>query len=65
MLINVLIYKIYVYDDNVTVIFTTQDKNYEAKISKINELECSYKENIAQPIKPLYEHHLLYWWICC
>lgn len=49
MIINMLIYKIYVYDNNVTIIFTAQDKLYEEKIPKINELECSYNGKFAQP----------------
>ena len=54
MLVNVLIYKIYLYDDNLTIIFTTQDKPYKEKIPLIEELEeklvaSSYKVRPAQP----------------
>lgn len=54
MLVNVLIYKIYLYDDNMTIIFSTQNKPYTEKIPLIEELEeklgaCSYKERPAQP----------------
>ncbi len=49
MLINVLINKIYLYDDNITIMFNIQNKDYRAKLPDINELECSYKGNNAQP----------------
>lgn len=54
MLINVLIYKIYLYDDNLTIIFNTQNKPYKEKVPLIEELEeklkaCSYKACSAQP----------------
>ena len=53
-LINVLINKVYLYDDNITIIFNTQDKPYKEKIPLIEELEeifegGSYKERPAQP----------------
>ena len=73
MLVNVLIYKVYLYDDSLTIIFNTQNKPYKEKIPLIEELEeklgaCSYKVRSAQPSpakNPLYERNLLYWWICC
>lgn len=49
MLINVLIYRIYVYDDSITIMFNIQNKNYVAKLPDINELECSFNGNNAQP----------------
>ena len=54
MLVNVLIYKVYLYDDNLTIIFNTQNKPYKEKIPLIEELEeklgaCSYKVRSAQP----------------
>lgn len=47
-LINVLINKVYLYDDNITIIFNSQNKPYKEKIPLIEELEeifeeCSYK----------------------
>ena len=56
MLVNVLIYKVYLYDNNLTIIFNTQNKPYKEKIPLIEELEeklgaCSYKERSAQPSK--------------
>mgnify|MGYP005763436353 CR=1 FL=1 len=56
MLVNVLIYKVYLYDDSLTIIFNTQNKPYKEKIPLIEELEeklgaCSYKERPAQPKK--------------
>lgn len=54
MLVNVLISKIYLYDDNITIIFNTQNKPYNEKIPLIEELEeklgaSSYKVRPAQP----------------
>ena len=54
MLVNVLIYKVYLYDDNLTIIFNTQNKPYKEKIPLIEELEeklgaSSYKVRSAQP----------------
>lgn len=59
MLINVLIYKVYIYDDNITIIYNSNGKHVEKKVPNINELEhcfkaqqfdyCSNKGNNAQP----------------
>lgn len=54
MLVNVLIYKVYLYDNNLTIIFNTQNKPFKEKIPLIEELEeklgaCSYKERPAHP----------------
>lgn len=54
MLVNVLISKVYLYDDNITIIFNTQNKPYNEKIPLIEELEeklgaSSYKVRSAQP----------------
>ena len=54
MLVNALISKIYLYDDNITIIFNTQNKPYNEKIPLIEELEVklgdsSYKVRPAQP----------------
>lgn len=59
MLINVLIYKVYIYDDNITIIYNSNGKPIETKIPKQKELEkmfqvqkneeCSNKEKISQP----------------
>ena len=56
MLVNVLIYKVYLYDNNLIIIFNTQNKPYKEKIPLIEELEeklgaSSYKVRSAQPIK--------------
>lgn len=50
MLISVLIYRIYLYDDSITIIFNTQNKKYEHKIPSINDIESSFKGTIAPPI---------------
>ena len=54
-----LIYKIYVYDNNLTIIYNANGKAVEKKIPNISELEqsfqaqksdfCSNKGNNAQP----------------
>ena len=54
MLVNVLIYKVYLYDDSLTIIFNTQNKACKEKIPLIEELEVklgasSYKVRSAQP----------------
>lgn len=54
MLVNVLIYKVYLYDDSITIIFNTQNKPYKEKTPLIEELEeklgaSSYKVRSAQP----------------
>ena len=54
MLVNVLIYKVYLYDNSITIIFNTQNKPYKEKIPLIEELEeklgaSSYKVRSAQP----------------
>lgn len=64
MLVNVLIYKVYLYDDSLTIIFNTQDKPYKEKIPLIEELEeklgaCSYKERSAQPSPAQPNYYLL------
>lgn len=54
MLVNTLIDKVYLYDNNLTIIFNTQNKPYKEKIPLIEEIEkklgaCSYKVRSAQP----------------
>ena len=54
MLVNVLIYKVYLYDNNLIIIFNTQNKPYKEKIPLIEELEeklgaSSYQVRSAQP----------------
>ena len=54
MLVNVLINKVYLYDDSLTIVFNTQNKPYKDKIPLIKELEeklgtSSYKVRSAQP----------------
>ena len=39
----------FLYDDSLTIIFNTQDKQYDGKIPNINELECSFLGNTALP----------------
>lgn len=49
MIINMLIYKVYLYDDNITIVFTTQDKYYEERIPILSELESSFMGNQPPP----------------
>ncbi len=59
MIINVLIYKVYIYDDNITIIYNANGKPVETRIPNIKELEssiqaqkshhCSNKGNDVQP----------------
>lgn len=57
MLVNTLINKVYLYDDNITFIFNSQSRPYNEKIPNIKELEekleaeqeCSYKIRPAPP----------------
>ena len=44
MLVSVLINKIYLYDDNVTVFFNTQDKEFSSKVPTIEEAEVRIKD---------------------
>lgn len=51
LLINVLIDKVYVYDDSITIIFNVKDnKNKTIKMPNIDEIESSFMGNNAQPI---------------
>ena len=50
LLINVLIDKVYVYDDNITIIFNVQKQNDTTiKIPRIEEIESSFLGNNGQP----------------
>lgn len=50
MLIDILINRIYLYDDKITIIFNTQDKPIELEISLINDMESSLMGKEALPI---------------
>ena len=47
MLINVLIYRIYLYDDNLTIIYNTQDRTFITRVPTIEQIENSFFENKA------------------
>lgn len=49
-IINVLVYKIYLYDNDLTIIFTIQDKTYEGRIPDIKDIESSFNGNVTLPI---------------
>ncbi|MDD4406722.1 MAG: recombinase family protein [Bacilli bacterium] len=51
-IINVLVYKVYLYDDNdITILFTIQNKVFEGKIPSIEDIESSFKGNVALPLR--------------
>lgn len=45
LLINVLIYKIYLYDDNLTIIYNTQDRTFITRVPTIEQIDNSFFEN--------------------
>lgn len=49
MLINMLVYKVYVYDDNITVIFTLENKQISVRVPDITKIESSYLSKSPQP----------------
>lgn len=50
MLVNTLIYKIYLFDDDrIMFIFTSQEEKYETKLPNKNELLSSFKGTSAPP----------------
>ncbi len=51
MLVNMLVYKVYLYDDNITIVFTTQNRYYEEKVPKLSEIESSLLGNQLPPKK--------------
>lgn len=48
-IINMLVYKVYLYDDNITIVFTTQNKFYSEKVPKLSEMESSFLGNQPPP----------------
>lgn len=58
MIVNSLINKVYVYDDNITILFNTQDKEMTETIPTIDELEksfCSFNGRNARPYFALFQ----------
>lgn len=53
MLINVLVYKVVIYEKSITIVFTTQDKYYEERIPTISEMESSFVVNLFPPIESI------------
>ena len=51
LLINTLIYKVFVYDEGITILFNTQDKPIEKQIPRIEVLESSLLGKDALPFK--------------
>lgn len=45
LLINVLIYKIYLYDDNLTIIYNTQDRTFTTRVPTIEQIDNSFFKN--------------------
>ncbi len=55
MLINMLVYRVYVYDDNITIIFTLENKEVTARVPDITKIESSYLGKSPQPIRVFVE----------
>lgn len=53
MLVNMLVYKVYLYDDNITIVFTTQNRYYEERVPQLSEIESSLLGNQPPPIVSL------------
>ena len=51
LLINTLIYQVYLYDDSLTIVFNTQNKVYEKKIPRPEVLESSLLGKDALPLR--------------
>ena len=51
ILINTFINKIYLYDNNMIIIFNTQDKEININIPNIEKIDSSLKGNCGQPRK--------------
>ena len=51
LLINTLIYKVYIYDNGIAVYFNTQDKPIEKKIPRIEIAESSFLGKDALPLR--------------
>ena len=49
MLVNMLVYRVYIYDDSLTIMFTTQDTYYKKEDMPISELESSFMGNQPPP----------------
>ena len=46
MIVNVLINKVYLYDDNITIFFNTQDKEFKSEIPNIEDIEVRIKNGL-------------------
>lgn len=55
LLINTLIYQVFLYDDSITIVFNTQDKTYEKKIPRPEVLESSLLGLEALPFVSAFE----------
>lgn len=53
LLINVLVYQVYLYDDEITIIFNTQNKPISKNIPRIDVLESSFLGKDALPFRIL------------
>lgn len=53
LLINTLIYQVFLYDDSITIIFNTQGKHFEKKIPRPEVIESSLLGPDALPIKKI------------
>ena len=51
MIVNVLINRIYLYDDNITIFFNTQDKEFKSKVPTIEDIEVRIKDRLDSHIR--------------
>ena len=49
-IINVLVYKIYLYDEDITIIFTIGGKQYKGKIPNLKDIESSFNGTMTPPL---------------
>ena len=45
MLINVLVYKVYLYDNHITIILNTQERAFKNKVPSMEQIEGIFFEN--------------------
>lgn len=50
LLVNIFVNKIYLYDDHLTIIFNTQNRELTKDIPTIEEIECSFKDTSGSPL---------------
>ena len=54
-----LVYRVYIYDDSLTIMFTTQDTYYKKEDMPISELESSFMGNQPPPRRVFVEPSIM------